>query len=66
MGSEIKILKAKGSKKKEYAQKTNKSVRTVALSLDGILCSTNISVCNVSRSHSLELEMIELNFPLLF
>ena len=36
--SEIKILKAKGSKKKEYAQMTNKSVRTVALSLHGILC----------------------------
>ena len=38
VGSEIKNLKAKGSKKKECAQKTNKSVRTVALSLHGILC----------------------------
>ena len=38
VGSEIKILKAKGSKKKECAQKSNKSVRTVALSLHGILC----------------------------
>ena len=38
VGSEIKILKAKGSKKKECAQKTNKFVRTVALSLHGILC----------------------------
>ena len=38
VGSEIKILKANGSKKKECAQKTNESVRTVALSLHGILC----------------------------
>ena len=38
VGSEIKILKAKGSKKKKCAQKTNKSVRTVALSLHKILC----------------------------
>ena len=44
----------------------DKSVRAVALSLHGILCWTNISVCNVSRSHSLELEMIEFNFPFLF
>ena len=35
VGSEIKILKAKGSKKKECAQKTNKNVRTVPLSLQG-------------------------------
>ena len=33
-----KNFKAKGSKKKECAQKTNRSVRTVALSLHGILC----------------------------
>ena len=36
-GSEIKLLKAKWSKTKECAQKTNKSVRTVALSLHRIL-----------------------------
>ena len=51
---------------KKSAWKSNKFVRAVALSLHGILCWTNVSVCNVSRSHSLELEMIELNFPLLF
>ena len=43
-----------------------KTITAIALSLLRILCWTSINVCKVSRSHSLELEMIELNFPLLF
>ena len=32
----------------------------------GFYTEKNINVCKVIRSHSLEVEMIELNFPLLF
>ena len=61
-GLEIKILKANG-RVKEKRMCLKEQLPWVYM---GFYTEKNINVCKVIRSHSLELEMIELNFPLLF
>ena len=65
-GSEINILKANGGvKEKRVGLKEQQIYQSNYLEFtwDFML---NKYQCKVSRSHCLELEMTELNFPLLF
>ena len=61
-GLEIEILKANG-RAKEKRMCLKEQLPWVYM---GFYTEKNINVCKVIRSDSLELEMIELNFPLLF